>query len=65
MECLSIFLINHIRVERSAHTSFVSDTRLYIFGGLNQEGYCSSDVLVAEIDTKISKKLVDGIFNTS
>lgn len=55
----------YCRAERSAHTSFVSDTRLYIFGGLNQEGYCSSDILVAEIDPKVSKKLVDGIFNTS
>ena len=42
---------------RAGHTSFISETRLYVFGGTNQEGFCSSDLLIAELDQKVSKKI--------
>lgn len=37
---------------RGAHCAFMNDTRMYIFGGYNMEGFCNSDLEVMELEQK-------------
>ena len=45
------------QIQRAGHCSFALDSQLFVFGGLNQQGYLNSDLLVFEFDQKKVKEL--------
>lgn len=54
MECTCI---NSEQIPRANHCTFLKDTKLFLFGGLNYEGYCSSQMEIIELDHNIAVKI--------
>lgn len=42
---------------RSSHAAILYDTQMLIFGGFNENGYLSADLLIVEFDSTIAKSM--------
>ncbi|KRX10374.1 Galactose oxidase/kelch, beta-propeller [Pseudocohnilembus persalinus] len=53
LEWLKVNLYNGQNLPgRTGHSSYIVDSKMYIFGGINFNGFCSSETVVIELDEK-------------
>lgn len=56
---IRISVLGNIPTPRSGHSAATSGTRIYIFGGVSNTVYCSSDIYMLELHPKIVRHLCD------